>query len=68
MDPDPWDWDNPVEVVVAKHPLGQLPIELTFDELKIIEQVAHDAGITPHAFIKRAALAAARGRQTKLGA
>jgi hypothetical protein len=62
MDPEAWDWDNPVEVSVAEHPLAQLPIDFTFDELKIIEQVAHATGMSPHAFIKQAALTAARER------
>jgi hypothetical protein len=60
MNPDNWDWDNPVEVVVAEQPLAQLPIDFTFDEIKIIEQVARAAGMSPHAFIKHAALAVAR--------
>jgi hypothetical protein len=59
MNPDNWDWDNPVDVAVSKHPLAQLPIDFTFDEIKIIEKVARAVGMSPHAFIKQAALKAA---------
>ena len=57
MDPDNWDWDNPVEVVV--HPdFGFIfPIRFTGDEAGRLQRVAHAEGMTTHEFIKRAALA-----------
>jgi hypothetical protein len=57
MDPDNWDWENPVEVVV--HPdFGFIfPIRFTSDEVGRLEPVARARGLSPHAFIKQAALA-----------
>ena len=59
MNPENWDWDHPVEVVVAANPRVQLPIEVTFEEHRSLAQAARVAGLTPHEFIKRAALDAA---------
>jgi hypothetical protein len=58
MNPETWDWDNPVEVMVAENPGAILPIRFTLEELARLEPVARAAGLTPHAFIKRAALEA----------
>jgi hypothetical protein len=57
MDPDNWDWDNPVEVVV--HPdFGFIfPIRFTRDEVGRLEPVARAEGLSPHELIKQAALA-----------
>jgi hypothetical protein len=57
MDPDNWDWENPVEVVV--HPdFGFIfPIRFTGDEVGRLEPVARAEGLSPHEFIKQAALA-----------
>ncbi len=62
MDPNAWDWENPIDVVVAEHPLAQLPIDFTFEEIRTIEESARAAGMSPHSFIKETALAAARWR------
>jgi len=59
MNPNNWDWDNPVEVVVAEDFRVQLPIELTHEELKLLSRTARDQGLTPHEFMKRTALEAA---------
>jgi hypothetical protein len=59
MDPENWDWDHPVEVVVAENPRVQLPIEVTFEEHRSLAQAARSVGLTPHEFIKRVALEAA---------
>ena len=59
MDPEHWDWDSPVEVVVTENVGIQLPIEVTFEEYDNLSQVARAVGLTPHEFIKRAALEAA---------
>ncbi|MDF3042195.1 MAG: hypothetical protein K0Q71_4901 [Thermomicrobiales bacterium] len=57
MDPDTWDWDNPVEVVV--HPdFGFIfPIRFTGEEVARLEPAARADGLSPHKFIKQAALA-----------
>ena len=60
MDPDAWDWDNPVELSVAKHPGAVLPIRFTREEIVRLEDVARAEGLTPHEFIKRAALEATK--------
>ncbi len=57
MDPDNWDWDNPVEVVVHPNPGAILPIRFTFKEAGRLQRMAHAEGITTHEFIKQAALA-----------
>jgi hypothetical protein len=59
MDPENWDWDHPIEVVVAENPLVQLPIEVTFEEHDCLSKAARAIGLTPHEFMKRAALEAA---------
>lgn len=40
MDPDNWDWDNPVELVVAEHLMINLPVKVTPEEWVMIDQVA----------------------------
>jgi hypothetical protein len=59
MDPENWDWDNPIEVVVAENVGIQMPIDVTFDEFDCLSEVARAIGLTPHEFMKRAALEAA---------
>jgi hypothetical protein len=58
MDPETWDWDSPVEFTVAENPGAILPVRFTLEELAQLEPVARAAGLTPHAFIKRAVLEA----------
>jgi hypothetical protein len=60
MDPDTWDWETPVEVVIAENLGLIMPIEVTFEEYGRLEQRARAEGLTPHAFMKRMALEAAR--------
>lgn len=57
MDPDNWDWENPVEVIV--HPdFGFIfPVRFTSHEIGRLEPVARAEGLIPHEFIKQAALA-----------
>jgi hypothetical protein len=58
MDPDYWDWDNPIEGVTVGDPGAVLPIRFTFDEYQRLSEAAHAQGLTTHEFIKRIALAA----------
>ena len=58
MDPENWDWDNPIEGVSVGDPGAILPIHFTFDEHHHLFQAAHAQGLTTHEFIKRNALAA----------
>lgn len=63
MDPDNWDWDNPVDVVIAENVEIQLPISVTFEEFDCLSKVARAMGLTPHQFMKRAALEAAHAHR-----
>jgi hypothetical protein len=60
MDPDTWDWDTLVEVVVHPNPGAILPIRFTCEEVVRLQRLAHAEGMTTHAFIKQAALACRR--------
>jgi hypothetical protein len=60
MDSDNWDWDNPIEIEVADEVQIRMPIEVSFEEFGLLEHVARAEGRTPHAFMKQAALDAAR--------
>jgi hypothetical protein len=59
MDPENWDWDHPIEVVVAENAGIQMPIDVTFEEFACHSEVARAVGLTPREFMKRAALEAA---------
>jgi hypothetical protein len=59
MNPENWDWDNPVEATVAEILIVELPIELTYEETRAIAQAARAQGLTTHAFIKQVSLAVA---------
>ena len=58
MDPDNWDWDNPIEGVTVGDPGAILSIRFTFDEYDHLFEAAHAQGISTHEFIKRLVLAA----------
>jgi hypothetical protein len=60
MDPDNWDWDNPVEAIIAENPLAVFPIKVTMDEHRAIAQAARAKGLSTSAFIKQSAIDAAR--------
>ncbi len=53
MNPDNWDWDNPVEGATVGDPRASLTIPLTFDELDAIIEAAHGQGVSTEEFIKR---------------
>jgi hypothetical protein len=56
MNPDNWDWDNPVEGVTVGEPRVSLTIPLTFDELDAIVEAAHAQELSTEEFIKRLVL------------
>jgi hypothetical protein len=58
MDPDHWDWDNPIEGVTIGDPGAILSIRFTFEEYDHLFEAAHAQGLSTHEFIKRLALAA----------
>ena len=53
MDPNNWDWDNPIEGVTMDEPRVSLTIPLTFEELNAIVEAAHGQGISTEEFVKR---------------
>ena len=57
MDPDTWDWDNPVEVVTGPSRGPVLEIRFTREELSRLQRAARAEGMSANAFIKQAALA-----------
>ena len=57
MDPDTWDWDNPIEVVTGPSRGPVLEIRFTRDELSRLQRAARAEGMSTNAFIKQAALA-----------
>ncbi|MGH2617838.1 MAG: hypothetical protein ACRDJC_21625 [Thermomicrobiales bacterium] len=65
MDPDNWDWENPIEGVTVGDPGAILPIHFTFDEYHHLSEAAHEQGLTTHEFIKQAALARLPQRATR---
>jgi hypothetical protein len=66
MDPDNWDWDNPVEGIIAENPLAVFPIKVTIDEHRAIAQAARAKGLSTSEFIKQSALDAARLTQIEV--
>jgi len=60
IDPDTWDWDNPVDVVVAPGARLVFEVSLSGDELSHIEPAAVASGMTVIAYLKQAALRSAR--------
>lgn len=68
MDPDYWDWDTPIDVIVSDDPLAGLVIDLTYEEHRAIGEAARSQGLGAHAYIKQAALAAARADNARIEA
>ena len=64
MNSDMWDWEHPLEVIVAENVGVQLPISITFEEFGLLERVARAEGLNSHTFMKQEALAAARQKDT----
>ena len=58
MNPDNWDWDNPVEVCVVGEPGAMLRLRLSFDEYEALFQAARRQGLPTDEFIKSLALKA----------
>jgi hypothetical protein len=56
MNPDNWDWDNPIEVRVVGTPGAVLRVRFTRDEYLALARIARDAGVGPVAFIHQTML------------
>lgn len=53
MNPDNWDWDNPIEGVTVGEPRASLTIQFTFAELDAIVEAAHARGLSTEEFISQ---------------
>ena len=51
MDPDNWDWDNPIEVQVIGTPGAILRVRFSREEFLALDRIAREAGIGPIDFI-----------------
>jgi hypothetical protein len=60
MDPDFWDWDAMEVGTPVRVESTIFSMQFSRDEHHVLANVAYGQGITPHEFIKRVALAAAR--------
>lgn len=56
MNPDNWDWDNPVEVRVIGKPGAVLRVRFTQDEYLALARIAREAGVAPVTFIHQTML------------
>ena len=66
MDPDNWDWENPIEVVVSDDLIITLEIDVTPEDHKLLAQAAAAEDLPTHRFVKGVALAAARARMDEI--
>jgi hypothetical protein len=66
MNPDNWDWDNPVDVRVVGEPGAILRLRLSFDEYDALFQAARDQGLPTAEFIKAVALKAIQFKASTL--
>jgi hypothetical protein len=67
MDPDNWDWDNPLEGVTVGKPKLLLTLEFAGDEvtaLGALVAAAHARDLSTEEFIKRAAFDAVHAMRT----
>lgn len=62
MNPDNWDWENPIELVVSDNLIITLEIDMTPDEVALLSQAATAEGLPAHRYMKSVALDAARAR------
>jgi hypothetical protein len=60
MDPDAWDWDNPIDVEIAPTLTTTLEMRFSRDEIRTLSAAAAAANMPVTLYIKRAALAAAK--------
>lgn len=56
MDPDNWDWDNPLEGVTVGDPRAVLRIAFSFDEVDALVQVARARGLTTEELVRQLAI------------
>jgi hypothetical protein len=56
MDPENWDWDNPIEVRVVGTLGAVVRVHFSRDEFFAVARLAREAGLAPVAFIQRTML------------
>jgi hypothetical protein len=67
MNPDNWDWDNPIEGVTVGEPKLLLTLEFTSDEVQALDALVvatHSRGLATGEFIKRVAFDAVHATRT----
>ena len=47
MDPDTWDWDNPIEVRTVGTPGAVIRVRFTRQEIVAVDRIAGDVGLNP---------------------
>lgn len=62
MDPDNWDWEHPIELIVSDDLVITLEIDVTSEEHKLLARAGAADGLPTHRYMKKIALAAARAR------
>jgi hypothetical protein len=60
MDPENWDWDDPIEGETVGEPRAIITLRLTIGEYGALETAARERGLPTADFIKRVALAVVR--------
>jgi hypothetical protein len=68
MDPENWDWDNPVDVRVIGTPGAVLRVRFTRDEYLALARIARDSGVGPVALIHQTMLEQIAAHQEQDGA
>lgn len=58
MDPDNWDWDDPLEGVTVGDPRAVLRISFDFDEVDALFQAARARGLTTEELVRQLAVGA----------
>ena len=67
MNPDNWDWDNPIEGVTVGDPKLLFTLEFTGSEVHALDALvaaAHARGLSTEEFIKRVAFDAVHATRT----
>lgn len=62
MNPDNWDWENPIELVVSDNLIITLEIDFTPEEIALLSEAAATEDLPVSRFTKSVALAAAGAR------
>jgi hypothetical protein len=56
MDPETWDWENPIETVTVGTPGAVLRVHFSRDEFLALDRIARSAGVGPVELIRQTML------------